>query len=129
MKSILLTALAAAAALTTAVADDYTRVIFSDDFSSNSFGPLFAERALTNGKGVISLAANFQQFAWKSYEGSNLRNDDSGLYWGHWDYDGLGSGYWVLPVGGPDPINAGGRPDIIRTVRSAGYALDADGKL
>ena len=26
-------------------------------------------------------------------------------------------------------INAGDRPDIIRTVRSAGYALDADGKL
>lgn len=26
-------------------------------------------------------------------------------------------------------INAGGRPDIIRTVRSAGYALDAEGKL
>jgi two-component system phosphate regulon response regulator PhoB len=26
-------------------------------------------------------------------------------------------------------INAGGLPDIIRTVRSAGYALDADGKL
>jgi two-component system, OmpR family, phosphate regulon response regulator PhoB len=26
-------------------------------------------------------------------------------------------------------INAGGRPDIIRTVRSAGYALDADGRL
>jgi len=26
-------------------------------------------------------------------------------------------------------INSGGRPDIIRTVRSAGYALDADGKL
>ena len=26
-------------------------------------------------------------------------------------------------------INVGGRPDIIRTVRSAGYALDADGKL
>ncbi|MBS0504254.1 MAG: phosphate regulon transcriptional regulator PhoB [Proteobacteria bacterium] len=26
-------------------------------------------------------------------------------------------------------INAGGRADIIRTVRSAGYALDADGKL
>ncbi|HYZ47697.1 MAG TPA: phosphate regulon transcriptional regulator PhoB [Sphingomonas sp.] len=26
-------------------------------------------------------------------------------------------------------INAGGKPDIIRTVRSAGYALDAEGKL
>ena len=26
-------------------------------------------------------------------------------------------------------INAGGRPDLIRTVRSAGYALDADGSL
>jgi two-component system, OmpR family, phosphate regulon response regulator PhoB len=26
-------------------------------------------------------------------------------------------------------INDGGRPDIIRTVRSAGYALDADGRL
>ena len=26
-------------------------------------------------------------------------------------------------------INAGGHPDIIRTVRSAGYALDAEGKL
>lgn len=61
--------------------------------ASNSFGPLFAERALTNGKGVISLAATFQQFAWKSYEGSNLRNGDDGLYWGHFDYDGLGSGY------------------------------------
>lgn len=61
--------------------------------ASNSFGPLFAERALTNGRGVISIAANFQQFAWKSYEGSNLRNDDDGLYWGHFDYDGLGSGY------------------------------------
>ena len=61
--------------------------------ASNSFGPLFAERALTNGKGVLNIAANFHQFAWKSYEGSNLRNDDSGLYWGHFDYDGLGSGY------------------------------------
>ena len=61
--------------------------------ASNSFGPLFAERALTNGKGVLNIAANFQQFAWKSYEGSNLRNDDSGLYWGHFDYDGAGSGY------------------------------------
>jgi hypothetical protein len=39
MKTILLTALAAAATLTTALADDYTRLIFSDDFSSNSFGP------------------------------------------------------------------------------------------
>ena len=26
-------------------------------------------------------------------------------------------------------INAGGRSDVIRTVRSAGYALDADGRL
>lgn len=26
-------------------------------------------------------------------------------------------------------INAGGRPDLIRTVRSAGYALDAEGRL
>jgi hypothetical protein len=39
MKSILLYTLAAAATLTPAFADDYTRVIFSDDFSSNSFGP------------------------------------------------------------------------------------------
>src|SRR6476620_7851325 len=39
MKSILLTALAATATLTTALAGDYTRVIFSDDFSSNAFGP------------------------------------------------------------------------------------------
>jgi hypothetical protein len=39
MKSTLLLALAAATALTTVSAEDYSRVIFADDFSSNSFGP------------------------------------------------------------------------------------------
>jgi hypothetical protein len=39
MKSTLLTALAAAATLTAVSADDYSHVIFTDDFSSNSFGP------------------------------------------------------------------------------------------
>ena len=42
--------------------------------TSGSFGPLFAERALTNGRGNLSLSINFQHKTWRSMAGINLRD-------------------------------------------------------
>jgi hypothetical protein len=61
--------------------------------ASSSFGPLFAERAVTNGRGVFNIGVNFQRFNWRSYEGDDIRTGDAGLYWGHSDYWGDGWSY------------------------------------
>jgi hypothetical protein len=41
--------------------------------SSNSFGPSFAERALTTGRGKASLGFGYQHAAYDTFEGLNLR--------------------------------------------------------
>ena len=41
--------------------------------SSNSFGPSFAERALTTGRGKTSLGFGYQHAAYDTFEGLNLR--------------------------------------------------------
>ena len=57
------------------------------------FGPLFGERALTNGKGQLSLTVNAHHLRFRSLNGSQIRNADSGLLWGDTNYDGAGGGY------------------------------------
>src|SRR5262249_38315184 len=42
--------------------------------ASQSFGPGFAERALTNGKGRFGFGLNYQSLSFKSYEGVDLKN-------------------------------------------------------
>ena len=42
--------------------------------ASQSFGPGFAERALTNGRGRFGFGLNYQRLAFKSYEGVNLKD-------------------------------------------------------
>jgi hypothetical protein len=42
--------------------------------ASQSFGPGFAERALTNGRGRFGFGLNYQRLAFKSYEGVDLHN-------------------------------------------------------
>ena len=42
--------------------------------ASQSFGPLFAERALTNGKGRFGFGVNYQHVECQSYEGTDLKN-------------------------------------------------------
>jgi hypothetical protein len=44
--------------------------------SSNSFGPSFAERALTTGRGKASLGFGYQHAAYDTFEGLNLRQRD-----------------------------------------------------
>jgi hypothetical protein len=41
--------------------------------ASGSFGPLFAERALTNGRRNLSLSFHYQHKTWRSISGINLR--------------------------------------------------------
>jgi hypothetical protein len=43
---------------------------------SQSFGPGFAERALTNGRGRLGFGLNYQRLAFSSFEGVDLQNGD-----------------------------------------------------
>jgi hypothetical protein len=44
--------------------------------ASQSFGPGFAERALTNGQGRVGFGLNFQRLEFSSFEGVDLQNGD-----------------------------------------------------
>lgn len=44
--------------------------------ASQSFGPGFAERALTSGKGRFGFGANYQRLGFQSFEGVDLENGD-----------------------------------------------------
>jgi hypothetical protein len=58
--------------------------------TSESFGPLFAERALTLGKGKVAFGTNYSRATFDSFEGLNLRKGDITLYLVHQDinFDG-----------------------------------------
>lgn len=51
--------------------------------ASDSFGPTFADRALTNGKGKLAIGTIFQRSRYTSYEGEDLRNGDIKFYLRH----------------------------------------------
>lgn len=53
--------------------------------STDSFGPIFAERALTAGKGKFSFGANYVRTTFDSFEGDNLRDGDITLFLTHAD--------------------------------------------
>ena len=63
------------------------------ELESRLYGPLFGERALTNGKGQLSVTFNMHQLRFQSLNGSLIRNIESGLLWGDLNYDGNQSGY------------------------------------
>jgi hypothetical protein len=56
--------------------------------ATNSFGPAFADRALTNGKGRFTIGANFQYSKYTSFEGTDLDSGDIKFYLGHSDFPG-----------------------------------------
>jgi hypothetical protein len=60
---------------------------------SDLYGPLFGERALTNGKKQLSVTFNINQLRFRSIDGSSIRNGQRGLLWGDTDYDSNGGGY------------------------------------
>lgn len=53
--------------------------------TTQSFGPLFAERPFTLGKGKFSFAVNYQHGTWDSFESQDLRDGDIQLYLVHED--------------------------------------------
>lgn len=60
---------------------------------SELYGPLFGERALTNGPKELSITFNVNRLHWNSLDGAKLRVGQSGLVWGDSNYDGQGGGY------------------------------------
>ena len=60
------------------------------ELESRLYGPLFGERALTNGKGQLSVTFNAQRLRFQKLNGSLIGNTDSGLLWGDLGYDATG---------------------------------------
>lgn len=58
--------------------------------SAESFGPLFAERALTAGKGKLTVGGNYVRSTWDRFEGQSLEDGDVALTLTHEDIDGSG---------------------------------------
>ena len=53
--------------------------------TTQSFGPIFAERPFTLGKNKFSFAVNYQHGTWDRFEGQDLRTGDIKLYLTHED--------------------------------------------
>jgi hypothetical protein len=56
--------------------------------ATNTFGPAFADRALTNGRGRLTFGTNFQYSKYSTFEGSDLDNGDVKFYLTHEDIPG-----------------------------------------
>jgi hypothetical protein len=56
--------------------------------TTNSFGPAFADRALTNGRRKLTVGANFQYSKYSSFEGQKLDSGDIKFYLAHEDVPG-----------------------------------------
>ena len=60
---------------------------------SELYGPLFGERALTNGLNQLSFTFNIHTLRWSSLDAADIRVGESGLLWGDTNYDSAGGGY------------------------------------
>jgi len=56
--------------------------------NTETFGPIFAERALTAGKGRFSMGVTALEAKYNKFEGQNLRDNDLQLYLTHIDVNG-----------------------------------------
>lgn len=79
--------------------------------SSESFGPLFAERALTIGRARGSLGVGFQRSTYDTFEGENLRQRDIVFHVEHVDCCGATRG--GVAVGDGTRLNPAFEGDII----------------
>ncbi|HVJ28352.1 MAG TPA: transporter, partial [Vicinamibacterales bacterium] len=79
--------------------------------SSESFGPLFAERALTIGRNRGSLGAGYQRSTYDTFEGKNLRQSEIVFHIEHIDCCGRTQGGASVPDG--SRLNPAFEGDII----------------
>jgi hypothetical protein len=56
--------------------------------ATDSFGPAFADRALTNGRGKLTFGTNFQYSKYTSFEGESLDDGEIKFYLTHQDLPG-----------------------------------------
>jgi hypothetical protein len=86
---------------------------------SASFGPLFAERALTIGRGKLSAGMNYQRTSYDSFEGSSLDDASIKFYLRHQDCcgivntPGVGSGFVLTPQANGTRLNPNFEGDLI----------------
>ncbi len=90
---------------------------------SRSFGPLFAERALTIGRRKLSAGFNYQRTSYNTFEGQNLRNGTIKFYLRHQDCCHFASpatvtGFSLTPLTGTDTLNPPFKGDVVETALS-----------
>jgi hypothetical protein len=90
---------------------------------SASFGPLFAERAITIGRRKLSAGFNYQQTSYRTFEGQRLDDGTIKFYLRHQDcchFDDQGV-FTTTPLNGSDRLNPPFKGDVIE----AALSLDA----
>lgn len=98
--------------------------------SSSSFGPLFAERAATLGRGRMNAGFNYQHASYDKFEGSRLDDGTVKFYLRHQECCSTGSGPAVPPFFGvvPEPngtlLNPFFEGDVIEAALSLDVATD-----
>ena len=98
--------------------------------SSSSFGPLFAERAATLGKGRMSAGFNYQHASYDKFEGSNLDDGSIKFYLRHQECCSTGAGPAVPPFFGVDEhpngtlLNPFFEGDVIEAALSLSVSTD-----
>jgi outer membrane putative beta-barrel porin/alpha-amylase len=90
---------------------------------SASFGPLFAERALTIGRRKLGAGFNFQRTSYSTFEGLNLDDGSIKFYLRHQDCchfadPATGSGFTTTPLDGNDRLNPPFKGDLIEAALS-----------
>jgi Putative MetA-pathway of phenol degradation len=90
---------------------------------SASFGPLFADRALTIGRRKLSLGFNYQHTSYSTFEGQNLDDGSVKFYLRHQDCchfadPGNLTGFTTTPLDGTDRLNPPFKGDLIQAALS-----------
>jgi hypothetical protein len=88
--------------------------------ASASFGPMFAERALTIGRRKLNAGFNYQRSSYNTFEGQNLGNGAIKFYLPHQDCchftdPATGTGFSLTPLTGTDTLNPPFKGDIVQT--------------
>jgi outer membrane putative beta-barrel porin/alpha-amylase len=91
--------------------------------ASMSFGPLFAERALTIGRRKLNAGFNYQHTSYRSFEGQRLDNGTVTFYLRHQDcchFDDPANlaGFTLTPLTGTDRLNPPFKGDVIEAALS-----------
>ena len=91
--------------------------------SSASFGPMFAERAVTIGRRKLNAGVNYQRSSYDTFEGKDLDNGSIKFYLRHqdcchFDNPAAGTGFSRTPLNGTDTLNPPFKGDLVETALS-----------